>query len=284
MKSALSSQLTCRRSFLGALAFGMLAALCGCDTTGPFMNPDAPHFTEPPAQIAAMWQPNVMYTQDSLHDGKTCPVIAGRVYLFGSEPAHPLIGNGGSGRRTLRHDAATWPNRASQARGLALDPESLNKLLRHDFIGWGYTVVLPWSSSRPDILSVQMKIRYQCTGFKLTDDSLASLRGAGVPEPLLAKLSTLKDKDFDTQGQFESKLTPMLTECEGLERSTVVHTAANNVAPLSYADRYRNMILHTAERARGPALYSESGPLTLAATPQNGFQPVQRASMQTRGN
>ncbi len=52
------------------------------------------------------------------------------------------------------------------------DAVSLRKLLRRDAIGWGYTVPFMWSTYRPDITHVQMKVRYEPTqGTTLYADS-----------------------------------------------------------------------------------------------------------------
>jgi len=53
--------------------------------------------------------------------------------------------------------------------------------------------------------------------FKLTDRSLASLREAELPQAVLAKLSTLKDKEFDTSDAFLADLARVLDK-EELER------------------------------------------------------------------
>jgi hypothetical protein len=53
--------------------------------------------------------------------------------------------------------------------------------------------------------------------FKLTDDSLKSLRGAGVPEEVLAKLNSLKDKEHPMRKQFLRELEEMLAKND-LER------------------------------------------------------------------
>ncbi len=41
------------------------------------------------------------------------------------------------------------------------DPATLKGLAKRDFLGWGYTVPLPWGTYRPDLTCVQMKVRYE---------------------------------------------------------------------------------------------------------------------------
>ncbi|MGD0094374.1 MAG: fused MFS/spermidine synthase, partial [Planctomycetota bacterium] len=53
--------------------------------------------------------------------------------------------------------------------------------------------------------------------FMLSDDSLVSLRAAGVPEPVLSKLNALKNKEFKTEQQLSQALTNLLDKAE-LER------------------------------------------------------------------
>ena len=79
MSTMLSRRLPSRRSFLGALALGLLAAAGGCDTTGAFLaDEDTPRYTEPAARVVAWWEPTVRYTPDPANNGAPLPGIAGR--------------------------------------------------------------------------------------------------------------------------------------------------------------------------------------------------------------
>src|SRR5262249_56858210 len=55
---------------------------------------------------------------------------------------------------------------------------------------------------------------YATARFKLTDRSLASLRGAGVPGVVLQKLEVLKEKEFATQEEFLGELEKVLAPAE----------------------------------------------------------------------
>jgi uncharacterized membrane protein YcgQ (UPF0703/DUF1980 family) len=52
------------------------------------------------------------------------------------------------------------------------------------------------------------------TRFKLTDKALTSLRAEKVPEPVLAKLIALKEKEFDTRETFSMELATVLDKDE----------------------------------------------------------------------
>ncbi len=148
-----------RRSFLGTLALGMLFALAGCDTTGAFLDPDAPRCTEPPCRINAMWSRGVATAADSQHNGAELHGLAGRVYLFGVDD-RTVVCDGelvvGLFDDTPRPDA-TGPKELHEWK---IDPVTLKRLLKKDAIGWGYTVFLPWPEDKPLLQHIQLKFRF----------------------------------------------------------------------------------------------------------------------------
>src|SRR5262249_41445546 len=42
-----------------------------------------------------------------------------------------------------------------------IDQDTLQRLLRRDMIGWGYTLFLPWGTYKPEITQVHLKVRYE---------------------------------------------------------------------------------------------------------------------------
>ena len=154
---------TTRRSFLGTLALGVLFALGGCDTTSDFIfNSDAPRYTEQPSQVVVQWEPNVRFVPDPLRNGNLNPGLACRVYLFGPEPAVPLVGDG-SLRIEMFDD--TQPDGKVLVEYWTFDPDTLKRSLRRDPCGWGYTLFLPSARLTPQMNKVQLNVRYeQATG------------------------------------------------------------------------------------------------------------------------
>jgi hypothetical protein len=143
----------------GLLAFVcVIIALPGCILTESYVNFDSNKPTGDVAKVMAIWQPAVASTPDPVHGGDPLPGIAGRVYLFGPDLSLPLVGDGtivvdlysdmaGAGKEPLEE----W----------RFDKASLKLLLKRDAAGWGYTMFLPWSTYRPDISHVHLRLRYE---------------------------------------------------------------------------------------------------------------------------
>jgi len=148
--------------FLGRCA-ALFVACClltsgtGCVDTEFFLRRDPA--TPPPAcQVVATWCPDVVETPDPANRGKPVRGIAGRVYLFGSEVSHPLIGDG-----SLVVDLFDVTSGAQSDLPLEewrFDPATLKRLEHRDAIGSGYTVFLPWGTYKPEIKRVQLRVRY----------------------------------------------------------------------------------------------------------------------------
>jgi hypothetical protein len=117
---------------------------------------------QPAAQVIAMWCNQVATTPDPAHNGEPVKGLAGRVYLFGPNIDCPVTGDG-----SLVIDLFVAPiDHGPPAQPPApleewrFDRDTLHRLLRRDAVGWGYTVFLPWSTYRPDINQVYLKVRY----------------------------------------------------------------------------------------------------------------------------
>jgi len=110
-------------------------------------------------QIVTTWNPRVEYVPDSVHGGVPAPCMVGRLYLFGPNIDFPLVGDGDVVVE-LFDDGANAPQ------GVKLEDwhftaSMLKQLLRKDTIGWGYSLVLPWGSYRPDLRHVHLTCRYE---------------------------------------------------------------------------------------------------------------------------
>ena len=114
----------------------------------------------PVHQVHATWDNRVIVTPDAVNQGQPLPGIAGRLYLFGPDLGHPVKGNG---KLTVDLFDANTPGPDGKPKMLErwnIDKDTLNRLLRKDIIGWGYTLFLPWQTYRPDIARVQMHVCY----------------------------------------------------------------------------------------------------------------------------
>jgi hypothetical protein len=151
------------RSKLSLVAVMLLGSV-GCVAVDSFvleagMLPGA----EPAAQVVAMWCNQVATTPDPAHNGEPVKGLAGRIYLFGPHIDRPVTGDG-----SLVVDLFTGPiDHAPPEQPPApleewrFDRDTLHRLLRRDAVGWGYTVFLPWSTYRPDISHIYLKVRYE---------------------------------------------------------------------------------------------------------------------------
>ena len=145
----------CRR---GAMVVApILALVCGCVAMDTY--PVGPT-TGLPCQVVATWQPQVYTTHDPAHNGADTPTLVGRVYLFGPEIKYSMAAEGAL-VVDLYDGAAPLGAAAVPLEEYRYDSVTLSKLLRRDAIGWGYTVPFMWSTYRPDVTRVQMKVRFE---------------------------------------------------------------------------------------------------------------------------
>jgi hypothetical protein len=122
------------------------------------VKPPAPD--EPPAGVPrhakAVWEPQLQMQPDPGRGGKPGPVLVGRLYLFDEQVKHTMacegslivdLYDGTTGQEVMLEE---W----------RIDSETLRRLLRRDLLGWGYTVGLPWTSYRPEVARVVLKLRF----------------------------------------------------------------------------------------------------------------------------
>jgi hypothetical protein len=137
-----------------------LALSAGCIGTRPFFvveNKEGP----PVCHVMTSWEPRVLYTPDPTHGGTPTPGLAGRLYLFGSMIGQPLVGDGSLVVDLYDDIPVDAGGKGKLIEKWALDKDTLKRLLRHDTIGDGYTLFLPWGTYRPDITKVHLKVSYQ---------------------------------------------------------------------------------------------------------------------------
>jgi hypothetical protein len=140
----------------------LTAALPGCVTT----QGQALHWpwAERPAkgevtQVMALWADGVDVQPDPARGGVPTPGLAGRIFLFGKA----MEGLEAEGTMTIYlYDDAQPPSDKPVPREMwNLDPVSLQRVLKKDGLGWGYTLWLPWSSYRPEVRKVTLVAHYR---------------------------------------------------------------------------------------------------------------------------
>jgi hypothetical protein len=149
-------------SLMPALAVLATALAGGCVTMGSFMSGDDCPPTGDICQVVATWNNEVVYTPDPTHAGTPTPGLAGRVYLFGPNLDFPRAGNGmlviDLFDETQKPSASHRPILLEEWR---FDKLTLQRLLRRDAIGWGYTLFLPWGTYKPELNRIHLKVRYE---------------------------------------------------------------------------------------------------------------------------
>jgi hypothetical protein len=104
----------------------------------------------------ATWQKNMAYAADPTHNGQMNPGLAGRLYLFGQQIDYPMTGNGAL-MVEMFDETQGPPVKVEQ---WSLDPVTLQRLLRRDMIGWGYTLFLPSGTWKPEMSKIRVRTCY----------------------------------------------------------------------------------------------------------------------------
>jgi hypothetical protein len=157
-----------------ALATAVVPAAAGCAVSEWATLSDA--FMPPPiCHVVPTWHNSVVFAPDPVSNGKMSPFLGGRVYLFGEDLKYPQVGDGGLVVE-LYDDTAKEPVFLDR---WTIDPTTLKRLSKRDFIGWGYSVYLPWTKPSPDVTrltKVKVRLRYQpATGAPLFNECQVTL-------------------------------------------------------------------------------------------------------------
>jgi len=121
-------------------------------------------------QLVPTWSKEIAFVPDPANGGVPRPGISGRIYLFGPQIDYPLAGDGSLTVELSAPEAApagAGPPAKAEWRLLeqwTMDQPTLQRLLRKDIVGWGYTLFLPWGTYRPDVSVVRLKLRYDPPG------------------------------------------------------------------------------------------------------------------------
>ena len=161
---------------LAVISLALLGTLtAGCAT----LNSVTPSLDGPASgaysHIVAYWNPEIIHTPDPTHGGMDVSGIAGRVYFVDDSPklgAKFSVDNPNpiefkaSGEGAVVVDLYD-PSRSEKG-GVTgplgqwrYDSATLQRLLRKDMIGWGYTLFLPWPDYKPDVTRIQLRLRFE---------------------------------------------------------------------------------------------------------------------------
>jgi hypothetical protein len=180
------------RSLLSGLLF---LTLTGCPATESFVSTGDKPPTGDVCQVVATWNNQVVTTNDPANGGAPIKGIAGRMYLFGTAGDFPKAGDGCAVIDLYDDSHITPAQPPVLLEEWRIDKVTLQKLLRKDPIGWGYTLFLPWGTYKPEIAQIHLKLRFEpsqggplyCDGSRLTlnrEDNQAYAANTPNPRPL----------------------------------------------------------------------------------------------------
>jgi hypothetical protein len=170
----------CRQRIAIAVAPWLVLA-AGCVTLDVTKARDIPCGV--PVQAAVTWQTYVLFAADPTHEGASTPGLAGRLFLFGPQADMPLVAAGNVQVR-LYNDEPGAAKTEAPLEIWNLDPDTLKGKLQRDAIGWGYSLLLPWGTYRPDLTHIRLTVRFEPThgGPALyAQETRLALHGQGPP-------------------------------------------------------------------------------------------------------
>jgi hypothetical protein len=145
----------------GTVAVLFLVFAGGCVHMPTFGGKEAPPVA-PVTRTLGTWENRVVYAQDITRGGRPTPGIAGRLFLFSGDSGFPVLGDGCA--RVELYDVTNLPPDQVPEAALErwdIDKHTLKTLFaKDDFLGWGYTLFLPWSTHKPSISKVRLVVTY----------------------------------------------------------------------------------------------------------------------------
>jgi hypothetical protein len=159
----------------------LLSALLGptgCVSLDCFSSKQPPQV----CKVVATWIPQVVMSPDPAQNGALRPYLGGRVFLFGQDLTQLLA----DGMLIVDiFDPTVIDPETKQSKHLErvfFDPDTLKeKYLRRDAWGLGYSLGFPWTTYRPDLMRVELRIGYLPRGGVMLygDPSPVTLGGQG---------------------------------------------------------------------------------------------------------
>ena len=148
---------------LSRLLIGSAIVLCMLQA-GCVALPVVPAKVEPVSEdnvlrVHAMWENRVFIAQDTVHNGKPLPGVAGRIWCFG--PNDCTLRPRGELTVDLYDAAPAAKGNAPQLlERWVIDPSTFERLARKGVLGWEYTVFLPWASYKPETRDIVLQAKF----------------------------------------------------------------------------------------------------------------------------
>ena len=163
-------------------------ALAGCDTFDAYQVTWPVH--EGPVvgevhQILALWADGVVVQPDPQRHGTPTPGFSARVYLFGPDLAEPVATDGTLTILLYDEPMGQVGKPAVPREVWKIDAASLERVLKKDGLGWGYSLWVPWTTYAPDVRRVRLVVKHEApNGRETWGGSMAMTVGDGTrPRP-----------------------------------------------------------------------------------------------------
>lgn len=114
----------------------------------------------PVHQAVTNWANQMIVTSDVVHQGAPLPGIVGRLYLVGPDQARFVKGDGKVIVDLYDVGQPGPDGKPKMLQRWEYDKSTLDRLFRKDWLGWGYTLFLPWPDYQPDVKRVQLRACY----------------------------------------------------------------------------------------------------------------------------
>ena len=172
------------------LCLALVGLASGCESLKPDVaeKKESPPPTKAICQVAAMWSNQVVTAPDPVHAGNPTPGLAGRVYLYDNPKGAPISGEGMLVIDLYDMTKAAAGGAQTPLEEWRIDKDTLSRLEnKDDLMGWGYTVFLPWSTYRPDLNMVQLRVRFeQVKGLPIYADAAKITLNNDMPASTMA--------------------------------------------------------------------------------------------------
>jgi hypothetical protein len=160
-----------------------LALASGCVSTESFLGSKDEPPTGPVCLVTGIWNNEVAFVPDPTHNGQMTPGLVGRVYLFGPSMDFPRAAEGDLVVDLYDETHVPMAGQKLPLEEWRIDKDTLQRLLRRDRIGWGYTVFLPWGTFKREIGQIGLKMRFEPVhGTPLYEESSLTLHKTGITQ------------------------------------------------------------------------------------------------------
>jgi len=136
------------------------AGCVGLDTKPSSISSTPPNFGGVICQVQSTWESQLLFTNDTEHNGRPVPGLAGRVFLFGPDMKNTLRGKGIMVVDLYDTQQLGKDGNPKLLQRWNIDKVSLDQLFRQQFLGWGYTLFLPWPEYQPSVKRVIVQVGY----------------------------------------------------------------------------------------------------------------------------